>query len=141
MTKTPVKYDDIEIAFEFVSSQSPYINSAFLCRSTGQIYYCSRLGDSDALPEDIDDASIYVRIPHKSELNLGKQLALDFASKYLPEVFEQVAGIFSSRGAYSRFKYLLQSKGFLEAWYSFENQQIEKKLRAWCSEEGIDLSA
>jgi hypothetical protein len=140
MSNTSVKYDDLKIALEFVSSQRPYINSAFLCRSTGQIYYCSRLGDTDELPEDIDDASLYVSIPHKNELNLGKQLALNFASEYLPELFEHVAHIFSSRGAYSRFKNLLQSQGLLEDWYSFENQQIEEKLRVWCSEEDIDLS-
>jgi len=32
----------------------------------------------DELPEDIDDERVYVSIPHKHDLNLGKHLALAF---------------------------------------------------------------
>ena len=79
-----IKYDDIENAFLFVSMQSPCTNTAILCKETGEIYYESGYGDSDELPEDIDDEK-YVEIPHKNDLDLGRNLVFEFVSQQMPE--------------------------------------------------------
>ena len=140
MSELTVTYDDIEMALLFVNSQPQYANSALVSRATGQIFYISDFGDSEEVPEDIDDPSIYVQVPHKSELDLGKQLALDFVEAYLPREVDRAYDIFRFKGAYSRFKGLLEAKGKLQDWYDFEQQHTEKRLRAWCAEAGIDLS-
>ena len=50
-----------------------------------------------------------------------------------------MSDIFSGRGAYSRFKQLLTSQGLLEAWYKFEEDRSNAALKAWCSDNGIDI--
>ena len=47
--------------------------------------------------------------------------------------------IFARRGAYGRFKDLLDSRGMLEKWYAFEASATENALRAWCEDVGLQL--
>lgn len=115
------------------------MNNAYLCRETGQIFYTSEMGDSDDLPEDIDDVEKYIAIPHKNDLDLGKALVFEFVSEYLPEELERVYSIFRRKGAYSRFKDLLASKGALEDWYKFEDQRQKDALKRWCRDNGIEI--
>lgn len=62
----PVKFDDLLSAYEWVSSSSPAENEAFVSRTTGNVYWSSSTSDLDEeLPEDIEDGSIYVAVPHK----------------------------------------------------------------------------
>ena len=56
-----ISFDDIENAFFFVSMDQKYMHNAYLCKKTGQIFYTSEMGDSDELPEDIDDPDKYMR--------------------------------------------------------------------------------
>ena len=134
-----VSYDDIENAFFFVSMDQQFVHNAYLCEETGEIFYTSEIGDSDELPEDIDDPDKYIAIPHKNELNLGKALVIEFTSEYLPEELDRVYSIFSHKGAYSRYKELLESKGALEDWYKFENERQKVALKEWCRENGIEI--
>ena len=134
-----ISYSDLENAFMFVSMSSFYERYAYLNKETGDFYYVSDLGDSDELPDDLEENDKYVSIPHKNDLNLGRNLAMDFVSANLPEQFERVRGFFSKKGAYARFKDLLEDKDQLEAWYEFENKAIEKALQDWCRENDIQL--
>ena len=52
---------------------------------------------------------------------------------------EQADEIFRRRGAYARFKQLLDFHGALEKWYEFEQESTEAALRNWCSENGVQL--
>ncbi len=135
----PIKYADIENAFTFVSMGQMYVNSAYLCRETGQIFYTTEMGDSDELPEDIYESEQYIEIPHKNELDLGKALVLDFTSTYIPNDLEIVYSIFHRKGAYTKFKTLLENRGVLEEWYSFEGKRQDKALRDWCKENKISI--
>ena len=93
----------------------------------------------DELPEDIEDGSIYIEVPHKRDLDLGKNLVLNFTDERLPESSATVASFFHQRGAYGRFKDLLERKGMLEAWYEYEAQAVEQALRTWSEENGLQL--
>ncbi|MFP4110101.1 MAG: UPF0158 family protein [Desulfonatronovibrio sp.] len=134
-----ISYSDLEDAFMFVSMSPPFEHHAYLNTETGKFYYVSELGDSDELPDDFEENDKYISVPHKNDLDLGKNLVFDFVSANLPDQFEKVRGIFSKKGAYARFKDLLEYKGQLEAWYEFENKAIEKALLAWCKENDIQL--
>ncbi len=136
----PIEFSDIENAFFFVSMAPKCTNTAILCKETGEFHLVSGFGDSDELPEDVDDSDRYVEIPHKNELDLGVRLVRDFVSQRLPERPEEVEGIFSRRGAYSRFKALLASCGLLEDWHRYEQRRSEAALREWCSDQGIELA-
>ena len=134
-----VSFDDIENAFFFVSMDQQFMHNAYLCRETGEIFYTSEMGDSDEFPEDIDDPNKYITIPHKNELDLGKALVIEFSSEYLPGELDRVYSIFRRKGAFSRFKDLLASKGVLEEWYEFENERQKVALKEWCKENNIQI--
>ena len=134
-----VSFDDIENAFFFVSMDQQFMHNAYLCKETGEIFYTSEMGDSDELPDDIDDPDKYIAIPHKNELDLGKALVIEFTSKYLPEELDRVYSIFKRKGAYSRYKDLLEHKGVLEDWYEFENKRQTTALKEWCEENNIEF--
>ena len=138
----PIKFSDIEDAFFFVSMGEMFMNSAILCIETGQIFYISDFGDSEELPGDIDDdPDKYIEIPHKNELDLGKPLVLEFSAMYLSDNLEKVNSFFHNRGAYSKFKDLLDAKGLLAKWYEFEEQEQNKALREWCLDNGINFES
>ena len=134
-----IKFSDIEDAFFFVSMEQQYMHNAYLCKETGQMLYASEIGDSDELPEDIDDPEKYIVIPHKNKLDLGKTLVLEFTSTYLPGELDKVYSIFRHKGAYSRYKYLLERKGALEDWYKFENERQDMALKEWCRKNNIEI--
>jgi len=134
----PVSFDDIENAFVFLSMDKQFMNNAYLNKETGEIYYTSEIGDSDELPEDIDDSK-YVSIPHPNDLDLGEELVFEFISQYLPEESDRVGRIFRKSGAYSRFKDLLSKKGLLDKWYDFEDEQNKNALKQWCLENDIKI--
>ena len=80
-------------------------------------------------------------IPHRSELSLGNNLAFDFAQDYLPTEYENVRSIFNRKGAYARFKLLLERAGKIEEWYKFEAKHTAQALREWCKEQDIITSS
>ncbi|MDO8811026.1 MAG: hypothetical protein Q7J38_03230 [Gallionella sp.] len=134
----PIKFDDVLAAYEWVSSSSPAENEAFVSRITGNVHWSSGIIDLDEeLPEDIEDGSIYVSVPHKYDLNLGKSLALTFAEERLADSYETVSNIFHQRGAYGKFKDLLELEGRLEAWYEYEANAIELALRECAADQGL----
>jgi hypothetical protein len=134
-----IKYDDLENAYLFVSSGQEYNNAAVVHRTTGEIFYQSDFTDVDEFPEDVDSED-YLSIPHKHDLDLGKELVFDFVAKYLPDEMAQVNQIFSSRGAYGRFKDFLDRKAMLDTWHQFEDEMTKKALRQWCADNGLDIS-
>ncbi len=94
----------------------------------------------DELPEDIEDGSLYVSVPSKHDLNLGKDLALAFAEEQLADSYQTVSNFFRQRGAYGRFKDFLETKGCLNTWYAYEAMATEQALRTWAAEEGLSVS-
>jgi len=133
-----VKYSDLEMALEFVSAAGLIDAHAYISRKSGKIYWESEDNDLDEeLPEDLGEPDLYAEVPSKRDLNLGKRLVLDFAARFIPEAYEDVEHIFRSRGAYSRYKDLLDEKGNLEEWYEFEQSTVERELIDWAEMEGF----
>lgn len=135
-----IPYDEISSAFEFVSSAAPAEHNAYISLDTGQIHWVSELASMDEeLPEDLDTSDRYISVPHKNDLDLGRNLVLRFAAQEMSDSYERVRSIFQRKGAYARFKDLLDTKGLLENWYRFEAEAHDKALREWCAENGIQI--
>jgi|AntAceMinimDraft_17_1070374.scaffolds.fasta_scaffold80831_2 hypothetical protein len=136
-----VKYSEIADAFDFVSSNSLGANEAVLFPETGEIFWSSEDADIDEITPAV--ASLgegkCLKIPHKNDLNLGKNLVFEFIEQNLPDEYELIRSYFSRRGAYSRYKDLLSRLSKLDMWYNFENNRIEVTLRDWCLSNGIEL--
>ena len=135
-----VKWPELIEAFEFASFGPPSETQAFVDLDTGSFHFRSDTLDLDEeTPEDLERSDNYLALPHKNDLDLGRRLALSFAEQHLPRDFDRVLGYFHKRGAYSRFKELLDDRGMLEEWYAFEKDATERALRQWCDENDIRI--
>jgi hypothetical protein len=132
-----VSIEDLEYALYWVSA-SEYDNSAFVSRTTGQVYSYGPDGaiDPDA-PDDTDDGVEYLAIPSKKELNLGQELVRSFVGEHAPQLQEDVHRLFRQRGAYARYKVLLQRQNLLERWHSYEGSATLRALSQWAEEHGF----
>jgi hypothetical protein len=137
---TMIRFSDLYDAFLFVSSAGYGLHTVVLNKATGKFYYRSEMGDIDEISDDDLDFDSCISIPHKNDLGLGNELVYEFISDHLPDEYDFVRHIFSKRGAYSRFKDLLESKDLLQNWYDFEQKREEEELRQWCDENAIQLS-
>ena len=138
-----VDAQELRNAYDFVSAGGPFDHSAWICLDTGKIYWRSsatELEDED-LPEDIDDSDRYLAVPSQHDLKLGRRLALAFVAEELPDDYDTVEGFFRRRGAYGRFKDLLDARGKLQQWYEYESRATDEALAAWCAEHSIQSIA
>jgi hypothetical protein len=134
----PATLDDIELAVEFASSGlSDY--EAYINLDSGNIYY---VGDAveEPVPDDLYDSDRYILFPSKRDLDLGKRLALSFVAKSLPNKLDTAYEIFSRRGAYAKFKALLESSGQIENWYAYEQSELRKAIIIWCEENDVKFN-
>lgn len=140
-----VALDDLLQALDWVSDLSSTDNMAFVCRESGRVFMTSDEGfgvelEPD-LPLDIDDETKYAIVPTRQDLRLGKRLAVRFVQTSLPARLEETYTIFAARGAYARFKDMLESEQALDAWYAFEAEAVERGLREWAESEGLVVAA
>jgi hypothetical protein len=135
-----VKFTDLLEAFEFVSGSAFMEHHAYLARDTGLVFWVSDFIEvSKEFPDDFETSDRYLAIPHKNDLDLGRELVLDFVEEHWPTQLGRVTEIFRRQGAYGRFKDLLASEGRLEQWYYFEAKATEQALREWCRENDVHL--
>ena len=133
-------FSEIEDAFEYVASGMYGMNSAVVCKDTGKILYQSEmLGVDEIEDEDNLDWDQCVEIPHKNDLDLGRNLVFEFVEEYIPDDYERVRKMFRRSGAYSRYKDLLERRGLLHEWYDIENSRKESAILNWCKENEIEL--
>jgi hypothetical protein len=135
-----VSLEELLSAFEWVGAGAAAAMDcrAYIGRKTGSIHWSGE-GIDEELPDDIEDDSLYIALPHKSELGLGRSLALGFVAEHLPQHQEAVHEFFRKRGAYAKFKSLLTRAGQLNAWHEYESIATENALRKWCKDNGFEL--
>ena len=137
-----VNLSELHGALEWVSDEL-MDNEAYVCRRTGKIFWISGepgvLDRKDEVPADVENAEKYVPVPHGHDLDLGSRLAFDFARQFLADQYDDVRSIFRHRGAYRRFKDLLQSRDSLEEWYAYSEERTIKALKEWCKSEGLGI--
>jgi hypothetical protein len=132
---TPLKYQDLETALEWSSSGASFENTAIISRMTGEVHFKSTSGYTDEeLPENIDDETLYVAVPHKNDLDLGRELVFEFIESESPSHVGVVAAFFRQRGAYSTYKNFLERESLLDKWYKFESDANRRALLRWALE-------
>ena len=136
----PVSFDELLTAYEWASAGevAALDCEAYVSKATGMVHWCGEGADEEP-PEDIEDESLYIAVPRKNELDLGRSLAIRFVEEHLPRSREAVYGFFRKPGAYSHFKALLAHAGQLDAWHAYEQTAIENAFREWCEENGFVL--
>jgi hypothetical protein len=137
-----VDYDELEQAYEFVSIGAPYEHEAYLVTATGKILYPEQdLDEEDEAAELPDDASPedYRPIPHRFDLNLGRDLNLRFIADRAPGWYDEVRGFFNRKGAYRRFREFVIRQGLEQAWYAYQEAETRKALVGWCRDHRIEV--
>ena len=73
----PVAFDDLQLAYDYVEMGADGAR-AYPDRRTARIYWVSPdLPDEDA-PEDLEESDVYITIPDKFKLDLGRSVVDDF---------------------------------------------------------------
>lgn len=137
-----LKLSDLVDALEWSSAVGPVDTAAYISRRTGKIYWEGEEGIlPDEPPSDVADESSYACVPHKRDLDLGHALVSDFAESQDPQMRDEVRDCFSRRGAYRRFKDLLDRRALLQAWYDHEQKAVERAIREWAEAEGFQVES
>jgi hypothetical protein len=136
-----VDYDDLRLAFEFVSSSAPTENQVFVSLDTGQTFWISNGEpvDDAEIPDDVEESDRYVAVPHKHDLDLGRELVFRYAAQHLPHRLDEILDLFHARGAYRRFRALLEAENRLQQWQAFEEEATRRALQEWCDDNGLQL--
>lgn len=137
-----VVWSELLESFEFASFGVASDCTAYVDLETGKLYCVSANIDlelDEETPDDLESSDRYLALPDKNDLDLGRDLALAYVRQHLPGELDKVMGFFHARGAYGRLKDLLDRRGALEAWYTFEQQATESALRQWCDQHDIRL--
>jgi len=135
-----INLDELRNAFEFVSFGPSSQHNAYICIDTGIIYWKSNVMDlEEEIPDDIETSDRYISVPHKNDLKLGQNLALAFIDQEIPHEYNFAASLFRKRGAYRRFKELLQAEYLLEKWFAFEANASDIALQDWCKDNNIEF--
>jgi hypothetical protein len=142
MAAACVNFEELLQAFDWVSAAGPFENAAYVSRESGKIYWMREEGslDEEELPADLEDGALYVPVPHKTDLDVGRSLALRFVEECVPAAYDRASLYFRKSGAYGRFKLMLEELGYLEAWYAYEKGAMESALREWATENDIQVS-
>lgn len=137
-TGPEVRLSELVDALE-VTSFAGITGAAYVSRDTGAVYCTSEdMRDADPdLPEDLDDDALYERMPSRNDLDLGRQLVFGFTRRHLPDQLDRVRDFFHQRGAWGRFKDLLQRHSLLDAWHGYEAEAQEEALRDWARSAGF----
>jgi hypothetical protein len=137
-----IDFTALRDAYEFANIGGFGENMAYLSLDTGKIHLVSDLldmEDEEEVPDDVEISDRYLAIPHKNELDLGRELVLRFTALDLPGDLDTVEDMFRRKGAYQNFKYLLGERDVLQKWYDFEARETEEALREWCEDYGIKV--
>ena len=132
----PLDLEDLSDSMDWISSSMSYENMALISRLTGRIYW-SPSDDDDEMPEDIEDGTLYIAVPTKQDLDLGRALAIEFTEEVAPKQVHRVLGFFKSKGAYGKFKALLEDLGLLDQRHQYEQNATQNALREWARENGF----
>ncbi len=139
-TRTPIGIADLEAALAWSSAGSPFENQAFIGRLTGEVHLQSLHGDfGEELPEDIEDGTRFIAMQHKNDLDLGRELVFEFVSAEAPQLEAQVRVAFRQKGAYGKFKAILERTRLLERWYEFERIATKAALVRWAEDNGFEV--
>ena len=132
------KLSDIINAIDYISADPGRESEAFLSLYSGEIHYRSPYTeDFETVPDDIDDETKYLSLPHKNQLELGVALVLDFVAEYFPTAEDEVRAMFRKRGAYSRFKDWADRNDLLDKWHRFEEEATFKAVAQWCRDNDV----
>lgn len=137
-TRPTVAFADLQSAFDWIAAGSLMRAEAYIDLRDGRVWCVSEdAGIEEAKPPPDLDSGHYLAVPDKRNLDLGRQLAFDFARRYLPRDFDRVRAMFHRRGAYGRFRELVEARGLRQQWFDFRDAAERHATIAWAESNGL----
>lgn len=136
---TKVDLDDLALAVRWVADGMALDHEAWVERSTGvvRMYSPDQAALCGPMPTNAGGHADCVPVPDRRELGLGTELVFDFARDEMPDAVDAVRAVFRRKGAYGRFRDMLERQGLLERWYAYEEAREMQALHEWCEAQGL----
>jgi tetratricopeptide (TPR) repeat protein len=115
----------------------------YLDRETGNVHFVSDLTDDDVLPvarEELEENPRFLAIEPEDTHDAYEDM-VEFAETVGPKLRERLADALDGKGAFGRFKRVLQSAPQeRERWCRFRDVRLEARARKWLETNGIVIS-
>lgn len=149
-----VKIEDIIDAVDFDSE----ISQSFLNRKTKQV--CMFAYDEIQAAENSEDLSDsaewyieavarakhylenqedYLPLPEKYDFNEYRVIEKFISTVVVPKQVEMLSHSIRGKGAFRRFRTVLERLGLVEEWYKFKEQKLREFVEFWCQENTIEF--
>jgi hypothetical protein len=149
-----VKIDDIIDAVDFDSDMSvSFLNTKTkkVCMFTDEElraaasdiglsdsveWYCEAVARAKHYLEHPDD---YLSLPEKYDFNEYRIIEKFIARVVIPRQSEMLFQSIQGKGAFRRFKVLLDKFTLIDEWYKYRGQKLRDFVEFWCKENKIDF--
>ncbi|MGB0938585.1 MAG: UPF0158 family protein [Colwellia sp.] len=148
-----VKIDDIIDAVDFDNDMSEsYLNTRTkqVCMFTNDVLREAErdIDLSDSAPwyreavtsakHYVENKEDYVSLPEKYDFNEYHVIEKFIDSLVFPKQSEMLSQSILGKGAFRRFKTVLDKLGLVNEWYKYRDQQLREFVELWCKENNID---
>ena len=132
----PLDEEMVEMAMEDASAEYEY----YLNMQSGEVVSFSMFDDSldegEIQGEDINDSSVYTliqRIPSKEAYRWMEDFVAEIVAPKNESVAEELSNALSGKGAFRRFKVILQRVGeeWSQVWYQWRDAHLKEAMREW----------
>ena len=95
--------------------------------------------DNEGLDEEIEEnyETRYLRLPTKYEIN-EYHIMEEFIWTLEDEKVNKLEGAIQGRGAFRRFKDMVNRMGISQQWYNFQAEYYRKLAIEWCKENSLE---
>ena len=96
--------------------------------------------DNEGLEDEIEEnPERYLRLPTKFEIH-EYHIMEEFIWTLKGERADKLGCAIQGRGAFRRFKDMVDRMGILQQWYDFQAEYYRKLATQWCQEQGLEYA-
>jgi hypothetical protein len=95
-------------------------------------------GEEACIVREIIQGKNWIPLPSKFDIH-DYQIMEDFClSQKDPTQRDRLLNAIQGRGAFARFKGIVQQLGLLEKWYEFKKTEYSEIAKQWCEQNGVE---
>ena len=99
-------------------------------------WYCEAVARANHYLENQDD---YIPLPEKYDFNEYRIIEKFIVSVATSKQSEMLSQSIHGKGAFRRFKTVLEKLGLVDEWYKYRGQKLRGFVEFWCKENKIDF--
>ena len=99
-------------------------------------WYCEAVSRAKQYLENQND---YLPLPDKYDFNEYRIIEKFIARVVIPKQLQMLSQSIQGKGAFRRFKAVLEKLGLVDEWYKYRGQKLREFVEFWCKENKIDF--